>query len=67
MKRTSKKAATSRRGRAVRTDASVRASERAAERLLKLPRGSVRIVLPDGSDARGDETIKALLRDYGEQ
>ncbi len=48
----------------LRSDASVEAGEKTIERVFGLPKGSVRLVLPGGRDARSDKKIRALLRDW---
>lgn len=45
------------RERRIRQDASVGAAERAAERVLGLPEGSVRARNPDGRDTRSDKRV----------
>lgn len=50
---------------AKRRDALVGTTERQIERMLQLPAGCVRLVLPGGRKARGDKKIGSLLRDYG--
>lgn len=54
-----------RRTRSVRRDSTVRSAEQEIERVFGLPAGSVRLVNSDGSDARSDKTIRALLSDWG--
>lgn len=54
-----------RRTRSIRRDSTVRSAEREIERVFGLPTGSVRLVNPDGSDARSDKSIRALLSDWG--
>jgi hypothetical protein len=49
---------------ALRTDATVESGQKEIERVFKLPRGSVRFVLPSGRRARSDKSIEALLRDW---
>lgn len=50
---------------AKRRDAEVSTTERQIEKMLQLPAGRVKLVLPNGRKARADKTIEALLRDYG--
>lgn len=47
-----------------RSDASVKATQQAAEKALGLPKGSVKIVLPSGRKAREDGTIQSLRNNY---
>jgi hypothetical protein len=54
-----------RRTRSLRRDSSVGSAERAIERAFGLPDGSVRLVNPDGSNARSDKRVGALLKDWG--
>jgi hypothetical protein len=54
-----------RRRRFLRRDSSVGSAERNIERELGLPRGCVRLVNPDGGNARSDKLIRALLADWG--
>lgn len=58
------RAGTSRRGRAVRSDARVGTTERQIEVHFGLPPGSVKLVLSDGRDARSDKTINSFHRDW---
>jgi hypothetical protein len=53
-----------RRTRSLRRDSSVGSAEREIERVFGLPFGSVRLVNPDGSDARSDKYVGNLLADY---
>jgi hypothetical protein len=50
---------------AKRRDATVGTTERQIERMLQLPSGCVRLVLPRGRKARADKTIGSVLHDYG--
>ena len=53
-----------RRGRAIRTDATVATALREIQNHFDLPDGAVQINLPDGRKARRDKRISALLRDW---
>ena len=53
-----------RRYRAARSDAKVSSIERRIERDYGLPKGCVRIVLPNGRDARGDKRIGSLIEQW---
>ena len=59
-----KRAETPNRYREVRKDASVKSAEKAAEKALGLPPGSVKIVNPDGSDTRSDAKVGTLRKKY---
>jgi len=52
-----------RRSKRARRDARVATIERSIEKVYGLPKNSVRIVNPDGKDARGDKLI-ATLREH---
>jgi hypothetical protein len=54
-----------RRTRSIRSDSFVRSAEREIERVFGLPAGSVRLVNPDGKDARSDKSMAAFLSDWG--
>jgi hypothetical protein len=54
-----------RRKRSLRRDSSVGSAERAIERAFGLPEGSVRLVNSDGTNARSDKLVGALLNDWG--
>jgi len=54
-----------RRERSLRSDSLVGSAERAIERTFGLPKGSVRLVKPDRTNARSDKLIGALLKDWG--
>ncbi len=54
-----------RRKRSLRRDSYVGSAERQIERVFGLPEGSVRLVNPDGSDARSDKFVGAFLKDWG--
>jgi hypothetical protein len=58
------RADSSRRGRAIRTDATVGTTIRRIEQHFDLPRGCVRLVLPNGKEARKAATIARLLREW---
>lgn len=49
---------------AARSDASVGSIERQIEKDYHLPKGSIRIFLPDGRNARSDKKIRSLRRDW---
>jgi transcriptional regulator with XRE-family HTH domain len=53
-----------RRYRQVRDDASVAAAERTIAKTMGLPRGCIKLVLPDGSTARSDASIESLRARY---
>ncbi len=63
-KKTRRKEFPARRKFALRRDASVGSGQREIESVFDLPRGSVRLLLPDGSKARSDKAIGALLSDW---
>ena len=63
-KSNNKRADSSRRGRAIRRDATVGSAEKIIANELRLPVGSVRLVLPNLKKARSDKTIASLLRDW---
>jgi hypothetical protein len=54
-----------RRTRSIRRDSCVGSAEREIERVFGLPEGSVKLVNPDGTDARSDKYIRAFLADWG--
>lgn len=56
---------TSRRGRAIRTDASIDTAQREIAEHFNLPPESVRLVNPSGRKARSDKTIGQFCRDWG--
>jgi hypothetical protein len=58
------KAESARRTRSLRRDSYVGSAEREIERVFGLPPGSVRLVNPDGGDARSDKSIRAFLKDW---
>lgn len=53
-----------RRCRAARRDASVGRTTQVMERIFGLPKGSVRIINPNGRVARSDKTVGRLRDDY---
>jgi hypothetical protein len=55
-----------RRGRAIRSDATVGSTVAIIENQFGLPRGSVSIHLPDGRRARSDKLIRNLQSDWAE-
>jgi len=61
-----KKSPEPRRYLSARVDARVASIERRIENDYGLPTGSVRLVLPDGRDARGDKRIGKLLADWSD-
>lgn len=58
------KASQKRQSRAIRSDAKVGKAERVIEDHFALPKGSVKILLPSGKDARSDKSIGNLLKDW---
>ena len=60
------KSDTSRRGRAIRRDATVGSTMRIIEENFGLPNGSVALLLPSGKKARRDKSIDSLLIDWKE-
>lgn len=50
--------------RSPRSDWRVGNVEKWVARLLGLPAGAIRLVLPDGRDARSDKTLGALREDW---
>jgi len=50
---------------ALRVDSTVGSAEREIERVLRLPKGCVRLVNPDRRKARADKLVGALLKDSG--
>ena len=59
------KAEVPRRYRGIRQDTTIKRAESEAARILNLPPGCVRFVLPSGRKARTDKSIKAFLKDWG--
>ena len=49
----------------IRHDATIGRAEREVERVIGLPRGCVRLVLPGGRKARTDKLVGSLLTDWG--
>jgi hypothetical protein len=49
----------------IRRDASIDRAEREMERVFGLPRGCIRLVLPNGRKARTDKLVGSLLSDWG--
>lgn len=54
-----------RRKRSIRRDSCVGSTEREIARVFGLPEGAIRLINPDGSDARSDKLIRAFLADWG--
>jgi hypothetical protein len=54
-----------RRKRSIRRDSHVGSAERQIERVFGLPEGSVRLLKPDGKNARSDKLVGAFLREWG--
>lgn len=54
-----------RRTRTIRRDSSVGSAERKIESVFGLPKGSVRLLNPDKTNARSDKSIRAFLADWG--
>lgn len=54
-----------RRYRGIRRDTTIKRAETEAARILNLPAGCVRFVLPSGRKARTDKSINAFLKDWG--
>lgn len=54
-----------RRKRSIRRDSCVGSAEREIERVFGLPEGSVRLINPDGGDARSDKSIGTFFTDWG--
>jgi hypothetical protein len=54
-----------RRTRSIRQDSHVGSAEREIERVFGLPEGSVRLVNPDGTNARSDKSVRAFLKAWG--
>jgi len=50
--------------RGAKAPAKIASIEKHIEKTYKLPRGSVKICNPDGTDARGNKTIERLKGDY---
>jgi hypothetical protein len=50
--------------RGAKAPAKIASIENHIEKTYKLPRGSVKICNPDGTDARGNKKIESLKRDY---
>jgi hypothetical protein len=55
-----------RRQRGAREDASVGSIERHIEKSYNVPKGSVKISNPSGTDARSDQKIGTLKKKFGE-
>jgi len=61
-----KRKSSARRGRAIKTNASVGSACSIIETNFGLPEGSVRLILPSGKNARRDKSIGKLLSDWGD-
>jgi len=49
----------------IRRDATIDRAEREIERVMGLPSGCIRLVLPSGRKARTDKLVGSLLSDWG--
>lgn len=57
---------TPRRTYSLRADTTVGKGRATIEKAFGLPKGSVRLVLPSGDQARSDKAIGKLLKDWGD-